>query len=361
MEIALASLLNLASIGGLGYLNACLKQERQKLSEIEGAKVYSPSRLLSHLIRPEFLAKLTKSSENPDEFSFKTFIEGYVNCNNPIRSLIDGKTKLVHSLYFKDEIYSNDTLAKARGFLFPNNESMEIRAPLFFNLKDPNRNISCNIHRNLAVDAKYALEKIAESREYKRLNWFEKILVYVGLLIELVALVTRTTFVFRGVKIGWTENEFGVMLGTALTAYGEVIYNIRENSLRMDNPQYYLHDKSNIVKKLKESIYGIQGKMMLLVIPLVLTSIYLTKKALSYYNRIRRRRMEKRFDKLWKVKSIKMKDDYKCTICYDRPRNIIAKPCLHFSMCSTCCHRLEKKICPICKRNITDYVEVFFT
>jgi len=255
MEIALASFLNLASLGGLGYLSSVLKQERKKLNEIEGAKVYSPSRLLSHLAKPEFLSKLLKSSENPEEYLIKTFIEGYVDCNKPIQSIIDGKTKLIHSMCFRDEIYSNDPLAKARGLLFTTKENIETRAPLYFNLKDPNRNMSCNVHRNLGVDATSALEKIAESREYKHLNWMEKILVYLGLAIELVALVTRTSFIFRGVKIGWTENEFGIMLGTALTIYGEVIYNLRDNSLRIDSPQYFLHDKSSLIKKLRESIY----------------------------------------------------------------------------------------------------------
>lgn len=361
MEIALAGLLNIASLGGIGYLSSCLKKEKLKLKDIEGARVFSPSRLLSHLAKPEFISKLKQSLENPDEYLLKTFVEGYVDCNNPIHSIIDGKTKLIHSLYYKDEIYSNDSFAKARGHFTPRMEGVETRAPLVFEIKDPSKDKTVIVHRNLAVDATSALERIAESREYKHLNWFERLLVYLGVIVELIALMTRTTFVLRGVKIGWNENEFGVPVNQPLTVFGEVIYNLRENSLRMDTPQYYLHDKAYIVKKIKENIYGIQGKMILLVIPLLITSFYLAKKANNYYKKLKRKQMEIRMDKLWKVKSVKMKDDYKCIVCFDRPRNIITKPCLHFSMCGVCCNRLEKKACPVCKKSINDVVEVFFT
>jgi len=361
METTLASILNLVSVMGLGYLASCLKQEKTKLRDIESAKVYSPSRLLSLLSQSDFLEKLKKSSENSDEHILKTFIEGYIESSNPLQSIIDEKTKLVHSLYYKDDIYSNDPLTKDRGFHLPKHGNFQVRAPLYFYLKDPIKNGECLVHRNLNADAASALEKIAETREYKSLNWFEKALVYLGLFLELVGVITRTAIWFRGVKIGSTENEFGILAGNALTIYGEVIYNKRENSLRMDVPQYFLQDKSNIVKKIKRNIYGIQGKMALLFIPFVLTSIYLGKKGLAYYRRLRRKRMEQRLDKLWKTKCVQMKDDYKCIVCFDRPRNVIPKPCLHFSFCSICYNQLEKKSCPVCKKAIADIIEVYIT
>ena len=71
--------------------------------------------------------------------------------------------------------------------------------------------------------------------------------------------------------------------------------------------------------------------------------------------------MEERLDDLWKIKSINMKDDYKCVVCLDRPRDIIAKPCLHYSLCGACYARLDRKTCPLCKKPITGVIEVFFT
>ena len=251
MEIVLASILNLASLGGLGYLNSCLNKEKLKLQEIEGAKVFSPTRLLNFLARSDVLDKLRRSQENPDEYILKAFIEGYTECNKPIQSVIDGKTQLIYSLCFKDEIYSNDYLAKARGLMYNTHQGVDTRAPLLFNLRDPNKDNACSVHRNLKVNALSALEKIAESKEYKHLNWFEKVLVYISIIMEVFALAAKTTFVFRGVKIGWAEREYGITLGTALTVFGDVIYNLKDKSIRIDKPKYLLHDKSNIIKKAK--------------------------------------------------------------------------------------------------------------
>jgi len=361
METPLAVIVNVASIAGLCYFTSCLKQENFKLREIKNAKVYSPARLLAQLAQSEFLNNLKKSADNPNEYLLKAFIEGYTECDHPIQSIIDEKSKLVHSLYFRDKMYSNDSITKAKAISLPNTRKAEVRAPLSFHLRDPSKDTKCLIHRNLNVDAHSALEKIAETREYKTLNLVEKILVYLGLLLELIGIITRTAVIFRGVKIGTIENEFGILLGDALTAYGEVIYNAKEKSLRIDAPQYILQDKLNIIKKIKSNIYGIQGKMALLLIPFLITSVYLTRKGLAYYKMLRRRRMEQRLDKLWKTKSVKMKDDYKCIVCFDRPRNVIPKPCLHFSLCSICYNQLEKKSCPVCKKMIMDIIEVYIT
>lgn len=137
-----------------------------------------------------------------------------------------------------------------------------------------------------------ALEKIAETTNLKPLSIFEKILYYLGLLIELISIATRNTLSFKGIKIGWMENEFGIKVGSILTAYGDIIYNSKEKSLRIDNPVYFLLEKSNIIKKMREKIFGSQVKMVLLAIPFILTSAFLIKKAITFYKNFMKKRRE---------------------------------------------------------------------
>lgn len=361
MDIGIASIINLSCLGGVIYLSSNLVKEKKEHAEFMKAKVYSPNRLLSYFTRDDFRKVTKKSEDNPEEYIVRAFVEGIADCKTPVKSIIDGKSKLVYSYYYRDEIYSNDSFNQARGYNIGGKKQIQINAPLYFHLKDPHSSDTCLVHRSFEVNATSAIEKIAEYRELKPLSWFEKLLVYIGMLIEFIALTTKNTFSFRGIKVGWMENELGISVGSVITAYGDIIYNLKDKSIRIDSPLYFLTEKSNIIKNLKKMIFGTQTKIFFLSIPFILSTVYLVKKALAFYKEIQRKRREEQLDRLRNIKFIQLQDDYKCIICVDRPRNIILKPCLHFSMCAACYGSLRRKICPVCKKNITDAIEVFFT
>ena len=46
---------------------------------------------------------------------------------------------------------------------------------------------------------------------------------------------------------------------------------------------------------------------------------------------------------------VKIRHDL-CTICFDRVRNVIFWPCLHFGLCEECSEKVER--CPFCRENI---------
>lgn len=49
-------------------------------------------------------------------------------------------------------------------------------------------------------------------------------------------------------------------------------------------------------------------------------------------------------------------DDNTCCVCYERERTIILLPCSHMCLCSTCSMKLKDKICPLCRKEITDFI-----
>ena len=101
-------------------------------------------------------------------------------------------------------------------------------------------------------------------------------------------------------------------------------------------------------------------KALLCAVPFILSTIYLYLKALNHYKNVQKRMREEELERLRDARFVNLNDDYKCIICVDRPRNVIMKPCLHFSICSVCYANLRKKVCPICKKPLNDCIEVFF-
>ena len=53
----------------------------------------------------------------------------------------------------------------------------------------------------------------------------------------------------------------------------------------------------------------------------------------------------------------KLIDIYRCSVCLERPKNIILQPCFHFCLCSKCLIKLDK--CPICRDDIDLYNIIF--
>lgn len=161
MDIGIASILNLSSLGGIIYFVKNYRDSKKMMEEIKENKVSSPSRWLARLDHESVRSNLKKSEENPHEHIIKGFVEGYVNCEKPLKSKIDGKTPLVYSLYVKNDIYSNESDTEIRSFPKKLDERTKASAPLYFALRDPQNQEFCLIHRSLDVDATDCLEHIA--------------------------------------------------------------------------------------------------------------------------------------------------------------------------------------------------------
>ena len=54
-------------------------------------------------------------------------------------------------------------------------------------------------------------------------------------------------------------------------------------------------------------------------------------------------------------------NDYLCQICLDTPRDCLLEPCMHFCICVRCVVKLVDKKCPMCRRDIDFYQNVFIS
>ncbi len=52
--------------------------------------------------------------------------------------------------------------------------------------------------------------------------------------------------------------------------------------------------------------------------------------------------------------------EMECIICADNAKNTLCLPCAHLCMCETCSLKLDKRICPICRKDIEGTERVFF-
>ncbi len=50
-------------------------------------------------------------------------------------------------------------------------------------------------------------------------------------------------------------------------------------------------------------------------------------------------------------------DDRACVICYERVRNIVAKPCKHNYACKTCILRSRPTTCAICRKHVSEFFD----
>jgi hypothetical protein len=53
--------------------------------------------------------------------------------------------------------------------------------------------------------------------------------------------------------------------------------------------------------------------------------------------------------------------DYLCRICLDASRDCLLEPCMHFCLCARCVNQLTESKCPICRRPIEFYQNVFIS
>ena len=84
----------------------------------------------------------------------------------------------------------------------------------------------------------------------------------------------------------------------------------------------------------------------------------LGKKFLAFIKKWIHRKKEEKLDQLRNINHI-VTDDLKCPICLTNPRNILLKPCKHLCLCNVCYKELSSRKCPICRKNIESYVEIF--
>jgi len=346
---------NLLCTGGFAYLGYRLRQQSNRFSEAESAPTLTPSQALAGLNRPGVQAQLPRSHENPSEYRLKAFIEGTIESNHPFQSKLERNKNLVYSRNLKSILYSNESVLDTAY----STHSREERSYRFakFAIRDPETKDSCPVNSCYSSEIT-GVSHHAFNVHYKELNTWEKFLVQIGKIFEFLGFHS----VLKGITIGWTEHEIGISVGSILTAYGELIYNAADKTIRFESPLNLIPDKATLLREIQDEISKICTKGLWLLIPFGISLIYVIKRLQRYYAARKKEKMLAR-----EVKDVpfskfeNIDDEYKCVVCCDRPRDLILKPCLHFSLCADCYTLILNDKCPICKENIATIVPVIFS
>jgi hypothetical protein len=324
------------------------------------AAVMSPSALVKAMEAggPSYLVKSLKDFEEGKNYGRGlAVVQGLVDSEQVIRSILNHSTKLVLSSVSSELIFSNNkNFEEADG-------RIDTKFVSEFRLTDPassRDSIVLNSTSNVQYgDALHLIHSIVHMRS---LSPLEKFLSWVLFCIKLFLSMSNVGKRLSGFKVGTKRVERGIMIGQFMIAFGEVIYDRFNKELRMSNPQYFLKDKEQLISKLKDKRIQIGKNMTLMFVAMLIMSFLLAKRSAKifqfFYNKYRQLVNSKNPDKYFGLKKIAL-GDFKCFICNDNARNVIFKPCLHLEICSDCVDKLPGKKCPLCKQEVKEQVNVF--
>ncbi len=286
------------------------------------------------------------------------FVQGIVEGDQVIRSILNHSTKLVLSSVSSELIFSNN-----KNFEETDSRT-DTKYVTEFKLNDPvfpqRESVVLNNTSNIQFgDALHLIHSIVHMRS---LSPLEKFLSWVLFCIKLFLSMSNVGKKLSGFKVGTKRVERGIMVGQLMVAFGEVIFDKYNKELRMSNPFSFHMDKEQLLYRLKEKRVTLGRNMTLLFMVMVMLGFMLakrmTKVAKTLFQKYKKIQALKKLDQFYKINKLSA-TDFRCSICGDNVRNVIFKPCLHLVTCHVCYEKMGDKKCPTCKRPIEDVVNIF--
>lgn len=356
-----------AELGSFAYCGYTLyrwQKQHVRITEmlefIQKAGVMSPTMLRKAMDYngSETLLKNIKEYEEGKNYSKGVaFVQGLVESEQVIRSLLNHSTKLVLSSVSSELIFSNNkNFEEADG-------KTDTKYVSEFKLADASSsgeaivlNHTSNIHFS---DALHLIHSIVHMRS---LSPLEKFLSWILFCIKLFLSMSNVGKKLSGFKVGTKRVERGIMVGQYMLAFGEIVFDRYNKELRMSNPLYFLKDKEQMVYKLKEKRMALNRNMTLMFTVVVIIGFLLVKRSVKGINglikRYKKMKELRGLDRFHRTDTLHA-NDFRCGVCNENVRNVILKPCLHLILCSVCFDKLQEKKCPVCRKQVEDTVTVF--
>lgn len=357
-------------IGGFLFASSRLNVLIKKFKEVQKILEYlsisnalSPQLVIKALQNgssPEILLNFLDYEEGQNYAKGIALIQGIVESDQVIRSVLNHSTRLVLSSVSSEQIFSNNkNFEETAG-------RIDTKFVSEFRMVDPTSQKD-QVLINTTSSAKYsgALNLVHSIVHIRRLSTIEKIMSWLLFCIKLFLSVSSVGKRLSGFKVGTKKIERGILVGQYLYAFGEVVLDKFNHELRMTNPQYLLADKEQLISRLTKKSRKLQKSMVLMFLLEAILSTMLAgallklgKKALANFYEYRSRISNGLEDRFPSLKYLFIKS-FICSICKKEASNVILKPCLHLNMCSTCYQNLPAKRCQQCRTSIEDVVRVF--
>ena len=155
--------------------------------------------------------------------------------------------------------------------------------------------------------------------------------------------------------------EFGVQLEGILIFLGDVRYDVAKDQLSLTNISHVMRTKLDLLNKLRAQQGQLFNRSLLCFLAVAAIGVLGYQQLVRYLNLRRSVEQRSRQKGLKPLdQAVLLKDeDFKCIVCYDRPKNAILKNCMHLCLCTVCEAKFQKKVCPICRNPYSEIVEIF--
>ena len=317
----------------------------------ENPNFYTPSNLLKglELHLPAIISIFKKSKHKINELEAKNIMmEGIINSENFISLRLN-----VNNPIYYDIISRNKDMKKYDGEL--NFHLNDRNSPVYCILENSSRK-----HIKICEDAFMQIKNHKNTASLKNPSNFQKI-------IFMTKSFVLDFFTFRHFTIGYEESELILKSNDFLRIFGDVIYNNKEKSIKIE-PKIIFSSLRKLVRNKEDHLNFLEKKLMFYVILFLIYGelrIYKGKHLINLIQLIsskfylKKHHLRFNHDKIDLQTLDANKSQVKCIVCLERVREIVFKPCYHMIICERCLYKLKELKCPMCRTDIYDVILVF--
>ena len=332
------------------------------IHSIEDRPALDPETLRNFITkkRPKKLPKSMDNPYNPDERIFSNFIvKGFVHKTEKATIFSKKKDPLVMRVSFNSPYYLSEEKTLEKDWVFANNNNINKETANFaisdrkdWHIFAPPL-VLCNVMKNPDVqwffrgDDKIVSQKTRENSEDS--SFLAKIWGFFKGIFMI-----QPSFL----KMGIENKEFGLKIGSSLGVLGNVIYNYKEKSLRIEKPLFFFKNKEFLVDFFKKTYSHQQKKLFLLFLGGLGLVVF---KLFQIFNKDDGTQMQKKWFPGNEIYT-NMDENLTCPNCRMKTKNVVLMPCKHLSLCEDCYYLLrdkEKRMCPCCKGKFDDFFKIY--
>ena len=322
----------------------------EKLVNIKNKKRFSPSEL----------QKMFEEEGKNADIIIKNETEKMIQ-----NAFVFGKTFRFDNQEKSDLIYYHKKIT----YLFTNNHSKvkEMQTSTFpFKLSDANSQQSSketfvSVHQNDKVECLFPQEKIKKIHIPNKRSFMENLGLICSQTVLLIFNLLRIPSPLKNIFLGVNDEEFGIKLGRNMLIYGDLTYNCKDKTMRIEHPLKFLSSSSEIIKKLKDKIFVCKSYTAIFIIFGAVCLVFAIKTQKTA-DKHRKKNINPHILQMdYNEKRITTNGkDFRCMVCRTKQKNIILHPCSHLVMCKDCLEKNKEKAksCPFCNQAFTETIEI---
>lgn len=91
---------------------------------------------------------------------------------------------------------------------------------------------------------------------------------------------------FRGISVGIRDSEVGIKIGSGIAVIGQVVYNLRDKTMRIDSPELILNERLSYLSDLKGQLDAALHNRNVWIVVGVVTGLYVARQTFKYLRKM---------------------------------------------------------------------------